>query len=79
MKKRIASRRFITIPDSVTTIGDHAFDDCEALTNITIPDSVTSIGDSAFNKCPNLTVTVHNSYAETYCKDNGLNYACPEE
>ena len=39
----------ITIPDSVTSIGDHAFDHCTELTNITIPDSVTSIGTNAFN------------------------------
>ena len=45
----------ITIPDSVTSIGDSAFSDCYSLTSITIPDSVTSIGDSAFFSCSNLT------------------------
>ena len=38
----------ITIPDSVTSIGDYAFDGCTSLTSITIPDSVTSIGEGAF-------------------------------
>ena len=38
----------ITIPDSVTKIGDYAFYGCKGLTSITIPDSVTSIGYSAF-------------------------------
>ena len=33
----------VTIPDSVTSIGD-AFYDCASLTSVTIPDSVTSIG-----------------------------------
>lgn len=37
----------ITIPDSVTQIGNSAFYNCN-LTSITIPDSVTSIGTSAF-------------------------------
>ena len=45
----------ITIPDSVTSIGDWAFRDCTSLTSITIPDSVTSIGDYAFNNCTSLT------------------------
>ena len=38
----------ITIPDSMKTIGDHAFCNCSSLTSITIPDSVTSIGCKAF-------------------------------
>ena len=44
----------ITIPDSVTSIGDYAFRDCISLTNVTIPASVTSIGDSAFYGCGGL-------------------------
>jgi hypothetical protein len=43
------------IPDSVTTIGGGAFQDCTGLTSITIPASVTSIGNSAFNGCIGLT------------------------
>ena len=45
----------ITIPDSVTSIGDRAFYDCDSLTSITIPDSVTSIGDCAFYNSTSLT------------------------
>ena len=44
----------ITIPDSVTSIGDWAFGDCTSLTSITIPDSVTSIGYWAFFDCTSL-------------------------
>ena len=40
-----------TIPDSVTKIGDYAFEYCELLTSITIPNSVTSIGYQAFEGC----------------------------
>jgi len=44
-----------TIPNSVTSIGDFAFDSCIGLTSITIPNSVTSIGDFAFTGCIGLT------------------------
>ena len=36
------------IPDSVTSIGESAFEDCELLASIEIPDSVTEIGEYAF-------------------------------
>ena len=44
----------MTIPDSVTDIGDYAFSSCSMLTSVTIPGGVDSIGDYAFNKCGNL-------------------------
>ena len=45
----------VTIPNSVTSIGNYAFYDCIGLTSITIPSGVTSIGDSAFESCSSLT------------------------
>ena len=51
----------VTIPDSVTSIGDSAFYGCSSLTSVTIPDSVTSIGEYAFSRCRSLTsVTIGN-------------------
>ena len=51
-----------TIPNSVTTIGSYAFDDCSNLTSVTIPNSVTTIGKYAFSSCSGLTsVTIGNS------------------
>ena len=44
----------IVIGNGVTSIGDHAFENCDALTSITIPASVTSIGVDAFSGCDNL-------------------------
>ena len=45
----------ITIPNSVITIGEHAFYNCTGLISIDIPDSVTSIGEWAFYGCSSLT------------------------
>ena len=52
----------VTIPDSVTSIGNYAFAGCTELTSVTIGDSVTSIGDYAFAGCTELTsVTIGDS------------------
>ena len=48
----------ITIPVSVSCIGNYAFCYCSSLTSVTIPDSVTSIGDDAFYRCRSLTSVV---------------------
>lgn len=51
----IAGCKTSTIPNTVTSIGDKAFQSCKGLTSITIPSSVTSIGSNAFNSCSGLT------------------------
>ena len=52
----------MTIPESVTSIGDSAFYNCSALTSVTILGSVSSIGDSTFYSCSNLvSVTIPDS------------------
>ncbi len=52
----------LTVPDSITSIGNNAFIGCTSLTNIRIPDSVTRIGINAFRYCTSLTnITIPDS------------------
>jgi len=45
----------VTIPNSVTNVGDGAFAECGGLTNITIGTNVINIGTDAFQACNGLT------------------------
>ena len=52
----------LTIPNSVTTIGEGAFAYCVSLESITIPNSVTTIGSGAFAYCESLeSITIPSS------------------
>mgnify|MGYP004663364311 FL=1 len=44
----------ITIPSSVTSLGESCFYWCSGLTSITIPSSITSLGDRCFEECSKL-------------------------
>lgn len=44
----------VYFPESLTSIGDYAFNECSKLKKICFPESLTSIGDYAFNECHNL-------------------------
>ena len=55
----------ITIPNTVETIGDFAFDDCNSLTSIVIPGSVRTIGNRAFFDTSGLTEITLNEGLES--------------
>ena len=69
----------ISIPETVTTIGDWVFNDCRELTSINIPHSVTSIGEDAFSNCnsisefdlPDSLLSIE-AYAFFGCKIRGI-------
>ena len=46
----------------VTSIGEHAFEDCRDLTSVTIPEGITAIGERAFRGCKGLrSITIADS------------------
>ena len=73
--------KHVVVQDGVTSIGYCAFSGHPELLSVRLPDTVTQIGDSverigkdAFQNCLDLkSVTVgRGSFAEQYCKENGL-------
>ena len=48
----------VSMPNSLTKIGNDAFSGCGGLTEVTIPESLVSIGDRAFYNCSGITSIV---------------------
>ena len=52
--KYLGTDRDVVIPDSVTIIGEKAFNKCKTIASIVIPNGVTGIGKYAFFECESL-------------------------
>lgn len=65
-----AGMSVVLVPDSCTSISDHAFKDCAALTQIHIPATCT-LGTDVFDGCTLVYVFgTSGSPAETYCQEH---------
>jgi hypothetical protein len=62
----------LTIPDSVTNIGNYVFDECFGLTNIIIGAGVRSIGTGTFVFCFGLNAIIVNPTNSFYSSVNGI-------
>ena len=66
--------REITIPDTVKSIGDHAFYGCEKLHTVNFGSSLTTIDDNAFRECISLGELIFPSSLTTIGED--VFYGC---
>ncbi|MBE6633123.1 MAG: hypothetical protein E7620_02130 [Ruminococcaceae bacterium] len=53
----------ITLPSSVSTLGDEVFYGCSALESIIVPATVTQMGEGLFNGCSSLSTVILNTKA----------------
>ncbi len=71
------NNRSVAFPSSVTTIGEHAFENFRGLTSVIIPSSVTNVGNYAFMNCDGITsVTIADGVTSigdgAFCGCSGL-------
>lgn len=64
----------VTIPNTVTVIGESAFHYCNYLTSVTIPASVTFIGEEVFAYCDSLLELIVDSNNTNYSALDGILY-----
>ena len=62
------------LPDSLETIGTHAFWYCDNLYSVHIPSKVTSIEYCPFVGCKNLSAIEVDAGNENYCSEDGVLY-----
>lgn len=55
------NKGLIICDNTITNIGNNAFNACDILTSVLIPENVTNIGNNSFYNCSNLTSITCNS------------------
>ncbi|MEN9671949.1 MAG: hypothetical protein RL553_214, partial [Planctomycetota bacterium] len=66
----------LTLPSSVITIGDQAFEGCMNLTSINIPASVIAIGNTAFANCWHVTTITFAANSSLTTIGQGAFFGC---
>lgn len=61
---KYGSLKSVIIPETVKTIGEMSFANCDVLTDVTIATGVTSIGTAAFVRCALESITIPASVTE---------------
>ena len=64
----------VDLPEGLTSIGDYAFYNCQALTSVTIPSSTKNIGTDAYSNCRTL-VSVTIRYGMMWISESAF-YEC---
>ena len=60
--------KFLTLPNSVTCIGDWAFSSCSSLVSIIMSDNIQRLGINIFDNCQSLqAICIPKGRKETYC------------
>jgi hypothetical protein len=62
----------VSLPNSLTSIGYHAFDGCTSLTNINIPRGVYNIYDNPWEGCTSLTAIPVDPLNKTFASIDGV-------
>lgn len=69
----------LSIPNTITMIGDYAFQNCKLLSSVEIPSSVVTISTHAFNDCSKLNYVKFNNGLKTIGKGAFYNAGNIEE